>query len=197
MRRSRSRNGLDLANPWTIDSSTSKSGHTTQKTSLRWDVFLAPSIPHHRDCSGKRRLGRLFRQRLFLAPEHVHLKDVFELYVRIWRYCCRIVHGLAKSRPLRERLDAFDRNSRLELIMAFSNRMYLCSFLKTPRLKVQNAKGEILSANDLELLLLRIERTSTASPPLLLLPEIPARRSCAHRIKAITLTCSQALSAPA
>jgi glyoxylase-like metal-dependent hydrolase (beta-lactamase superfamily II) len=27
------------------DSSTSKSGHTTQKISLRWDVFLAPSIP--------------------------------------------------------------------------------------------------------------------------------------------------------
>src|SRR5258708_38956378 len=27
------------------DSSTSNSGRTTQNTSLRWDVFLAPSIP--------------------------------------------------------------------------------------------------------------------------------------------------------
>ncbi|MCU1334159.1 MAG: beta-lactamase domain protein, partial [Candidatus Angelobacter sp.] len=48
---------LVSATPWPIrvgqpssmhgqsDSSTSKSGRTTQKISLKWDVFLAPSIP--------------------------------------------------------------------------------------------------------------------------------------------------------
>src|SRR5258708_29238817 len=65
--------------------------------------------------------------------------DAFELYVRSWRDCCRIVRasnglgqlGLAKSRPLRER---FRGNSIatpvLKSLWPFRS-AYLCSFSKS------------------------------------------------------------------
>src|SRR5467141_2649345 len=117
----------------------------------------------------------------------------FESYVRRRRYYCYILRasnglgqlGLAKSRPPQERFRGYSIGTPvLKSLWAFQIAYIFAPFLKNPPdWKCKTRKGKSFRRTIWNWLLLRIERTSTASTSSTLAPEIPARRSCRHRDK--------------